>query len=106
MYYSRNGYLLISQDDVRYESISDVRNQLRVFEEIDEVERKHRESREREILIRVAKVTFFISIGFLSGLLYFNLVTLSKKMFSFYVSEGGKLIPKYDLLDLISLLKT
>ncbi|XP_066936097.1 transcription initiation factor TFIID subunit 4-like [Clytia hemisphaerica] len=41
--------------EVRYETISDVRNQLRVFEEIDEVERKHRESREREILMRVAK---------------------------------------------------
>ena len=35
---------------------SDVRSQLRVFDQIDEVERKHRESREREMLMRVAKV--------------------------------------------------
>ena len=45
------------QEEVRYETISTVRNQLKVFEEIDEVERKHRESREREMLMRVAKVT-------------------------------------------------
>ena len=44
------------QDDVRYEIIPSVRNQLKVFDEIDEVERKHRESREREMLMRVAKV--------------------------------------------------
>lgn len=44
------------KDDVRYDTISDVRKQLRVFEEIDEVERKHRETREREMLMRVAKV--------------------------------------------------
>lgn len=43
------------KDDVRYDTISDVRKQLRVFEEIDEVERKHRETREREMLMRVAK---------------------------------------------------
>jgi len=43
------------KDEVRYEATSFVRNQLKVFEEIDEVERKHRESREREMLMRVAK---------------------------------------------------
>ena len=36
--------------------MSDVKSQLRVFEQIDEVERKHREAREREMLMRVAKV--------------------------------------------------
>ena len=45
------------QDDVRYEIVPSVRNQLKVFDEIDEVERKHRESREREMLMRVAKVS-------------------------------------------------
>ncbi|XP_065676167.1 transcription initiation factor TFIID subunit 4-like [Hydra vulgaris] len=43
------------KDEVRYEIISDVRSQLNVFEDIDEVERRHRESREREMLMRVAK---------------------------------------------------
>ena len=54
-----NLYFLF-QGEVRYETISDVRNQLRVFEEIDEVERKHRETREREILMRVAKVCLYV----------------------------------------------
>ncbi|XP_065064559.1 transcription initiation factor TFIID subunit 4-like [Rhopilema esculentum] len=38
-----------------FEVVSDVKSQLRVFEQIDEVERKHREAREREMLMRVAK---------------------------------------------------
>eukprot|EP00794_Sanderia_malayensis_P019185 gene19185-21107_t len=38
-----------------FEVVSDVKSQLKVFEQIDEVERKHREAREREMLMRVAK---------------------------------------------------
>ena len=39
-----------------YEVGLDIRSQLRVFEQIDEVERKKRDARERDILMRAAKV--------------------------------------------------
>ena len=45
-----------TQEHPSFEVVSDVKSQLRVFEQIDEVERKHREAREREMLMRVAKV--------------------------------------------------
>jgi len=38
-----------------YEVGLDIRSQLRVFEQIDEVERKKRDARERDILMRAAK---------------------------------------------------
>ena len=40
-----------------YEHSVDIKSQLRVFEQIDEVERKKREAREREVLMRAAKVS-------------------------------------------------
>ena len=40
-----------------YEVGLDIRSQLRVFEQIDEVERKKRDARERDILMRAAKVS-------------------------------------------------
>ena len=46
------------QEHSRFDITSDVKTQLKVFEQIDEVERKHREAREREMLMRVAKVYF------------------------------------------------
>ena len=39
-----------------YEVGLDIRSQLRVFEQIDEVERKKRDARERDILMRAARV--------------------------------------------------
>ena len=47
------------QDDPTYQTSSDVKSQLRVFEQIDEIERRKREAREREVLIRAAKVKYF-----------------------------------------------
>lgn len=44
------------QDDPMYEVGLDIRSQLRVFEQIDEVERKKRDARERDILMRAARV--------------------------------------------------
>ncbi|EDO36684.1 predicted protein [Nematostella vectensis] len=43
------------RDDPRYEGGLETKAQLRVFEQIDEVERKKRELREREVLMRAAK---------------------------------------------------
>ncbi|KAK3744460.1 hypothetical protein QZH41_012884, partial [Actinostola sp. cb2023] len=43
------------RDDPRYETLSETKAQIRVFEQIDEVERKKRDLREREVLMRAAK---------------------------------------------------
>lgn len=42
-----------------YEVGLDIRSQLRVFEQIDEVERKKRDARERDILMRAVRVRYF-----------------------------------------------
>ena len=42
-----------------YEVGLDIRSQLRVFEQIDEVERKKRDARERDILMRAVRVSYF-----------------------------------------------
>ncbi|XP_073234021.1 transcription initiation factor TFIID subunit 4-like isoform X2 [Porites lutea] len=47
--------LEVYRDDPIYEVGVDIRSQLRVFEQIDEVERKKRDARERDILMRAAK---------------------------------------------------
>lgn len=47
--------LEVYRDDPMYEVGLDIRSQLRVFEQIDEVERKKRDARERDILMRAAK---------------------------------------------------
>ena len=49
-------YFFFFQDDPMYEVGLDIRSQLRVFEQIDEVERKKRDARERDILMRAARV--------------------------------------------------
>ncbi|CAH3020315.1 unnamed protein product [Porites evermanni] len=46
--------LEVYRDDPIYEVGVDIRSQLRVFEQIDEVERKKRDARERDILMRAA----------------------------------------------------
>lgn len=43
-----------------YEVGLDIRSQLRVFEQIDEVERKKRDARERDILMRAVRVSHFV----------------------------------------------
>ena len=43
-----------------YEVGLDIRSQLRVFEQIDEVERKKRDARERDILMRAVRVSHII----------------------------------------------
>ena len=63
---------LSAQDDPTYQTSSDVKSQLRVFEQIDEIERRKREAREREVLIRAAKVRLYWS--------YFTLCAAKRKI--------------------------
>ncbi|XP_033910845.3 transcription initiation factor TFIID subunit 4-like isoform X1 [Acipenser ruthenus] len=47
--------VLCLQEDERYEQISDVRSQLKFFEQLDQIERQRKEEQEREILMKAAK---------------------------------------------------
>ncbi len=48
---------LTLQEDERYESVDDVRAQLKFFEQLDQIEKQRKEEQEREILLKAAKVT-------------------------------------------------
>ncbi|XP_072852883.2 transcription initiation factor TFIID subunit 4 isoform X3 [Pogona vitticeps] len=43
------------KDDERYEQVSDVRAQLKFFEQLDQIEKQRKDEQEREILMRAAK---------------------------------------------------
>ncbi|MBN3304044.1 TAF4 factor, partial [Amia calva] len=45
------------KEDDRYEQASDVRSQLKFFEQLDQIEKQRKEEQEREILMKAAKVT-------------------------------------------------
>lgn len=45
------------QDDDRYDQSSDVRTQLKFFEQLDQIEKQRKDEQEREILMRAAKVS-------------------------------------------------
>lgn len=49
------------QDDERYEQASDVRAQLKFFEQLDQIEKQRKDEQEREILMRAAKASAWIS---------------------------------------------
>ena len=55
--------MALFQDDPMYEVGLDIRSQLRVFEQIDEVERKKRDARERDILMRAVRVSHILLLG-------------------------------------------
>ncbi len=44
------------QEDGNYEQSSDVRAQLKFFEQLDQLEKQRKEEQEREILLKAAKV--------------------------------------------------
>lgn len=44
------------QEDEWYEQSSDVRSQLKFFEQLERMEKQRKDEREREILLRAAKV--------------------------------------------------
>ncbi len=44
------------QEDDNYEQSSDVRAQLKFFEQLDQLEKQRKEEQEREILLKAAKV--------------------------------------------------
>lgn len=52
------------QDDERYEQASDVRAQLKFFEQLDQIEKQRKDEQEREILMRAAKASAWISRTF------------------------------------------
>lgn len=45
-----------AQEDARHEQVSDVRAQLKFFEQLDQMEKQRKEEQEREILLKAAKV--------------------------------------------------
>ncbi|PKU29625.1 transcription initiation factor tfiid subunit 4 [Limosa lapponica baueri] len=49
------------KDDERYEQASDVRAQLKFFEQLDQIEKQRKDEQEREILMRAAKASAGIS---------------------------------------------
>lgn len=44
------------QDEEHYEQTSDVRSQLRFFEQLERMEKQRKDEQEREILLKAAKV--------------------------------------------------
>lgn len=56
--------MLCFQDDERYEQASDVRAQLKFFEQLDQIEKQRKDEQEREILMRAAKASAWISLMF------------------------------------------
>lgn len=48
----------LSQDDLRYTRVSDVRAQLRFLEEVETLKKKRKDEEEREQLLRLARVNW------------------------------------------------
>lgn len=46
----------VAQEDARFEQVTDVRAQLKFFEQLDQLEKQRKEEQEREILMKAAKV--------------------------------------------------
>lgn len=61
------------QDEEHYEQTSDVRSQLRFFEQLERMEKQRKDEQEREILLKAAKVQK-LKLNFLSSA--FHLVNL------------------------------
>lgn len=49
--------VLILQDDEWYEQATDVRSQLKFFEQLERLEKQRKDEQEREILLKAAKVS-------------------------------------------------
>ena len=45
------------QEDIHHEACSDVKNQLKFLQELNQIEKRKHDEEEREILLKVAKVT-------------------------------------------------
>lgn len=52
-------FITFFQDDERYEHVSDVRAQLKFFEQLDQIEKQRKDEQEREILMRAAKASIW-----------------------------------------------
>lgn len=51
------------QEDEWYEQSSDARSQLKFFEQLERMEKQRKDEREREILLRAAKVISHVNAG-------------------------------------------
>lgn len=49
-------HICVAQEDARFEQVTDVRAQLKFFEQLDQREKQKKEEQEREILMKAAKV--------------------------------------------------
>lgn len=49
------------QDDEWYEQATDVRSQLKFFEQLERLEKQRKDEHEREILLKAAKVSLLLS---------------------------------------------
>lgn len=52
------------QDEEYHEQTSDVRSQLRFFEQLERIEKQRKDEQEREILLKAAKVPELVLLGF------------------------------------------
>jgi len=64
--------VFLPQDEEHYEQTTDVRSQLRFFEQLERMEKQRKDEQEREILLKAAKVpTLHSSVKFNSARLDF-----------------------------------
>lgn len=49
------------QDDEWYEQATDVRSQLKFFEQLERLEKQRKDEQEREILLKAAKVSYLFN---------------------------------------------
>lgn len=52
--------LPVLQDDEWYEQATDVRSQLKFFEQLERLEKQRKDEQEREILLKAAKVSLIL----------------------------------------------
>lgn len=58
------------QDDEWYEQATDVRSQLKFFEQLERLEKQRKDEQEREILLKAAKVPLIYTVDFNNSCLH------------------------------------
>lgn len=56
----------VLQDDEWYEQATDVRSQLKFFEQLERLEKQRKDEQEREILLKAAKVSLSLFFNYLT----------------------------------------
>lgn len=57
----------VLQDDEWYEQATDVRSQLKFFEQLERLEKQRKDEQEREILLKAAKVSLLLFLKLLNN---------------------------------------